>query len=1393
MRLLKYDEHGELGIVSFDDRAVPPYAILSHTWGTDAEEVTFADVITGDGKAKHGYEKIRFCGQQAQRDNLRYFWVDTCCIDKTDKAELSHAIRSMFRWYQNTSKCYVYLPDVSTGGWKFGDVSTESTWEPAFRLSRWFTRGWTLQELLAPSIVEFFSQEGMLLGDSMSLKTLINKITGIPCEVFDGAALSQFTIDERLRWKGNRETKLEEDAWYSLSGILDVEIAPAYSEGAASAFKRLMDEVHKVQRCIQDIRLTDPRDDKKRIEDTKGGLLADSYRWVLGNAIFQQWQQDFHGGLLWVKGDPGKGKTMLLCGIIDELHSSLSKPSLLAYFFCQATDSRINSATAVLRGLLYMLVKQQPSLVSHIRKKHDDAGKALFEDMNAWVALTEVFTDVLRDPGLRTTYLVIDALDECVTDLPKLLDFIAKQSSTSTSMSSSCNKWIVSSRNWPDIEEQLGKAERNVPLSLELNADSVSAAVGIFIQHKVFQLAQQKKYDEQTQDVVLKRLISNANDTFLWVALVCQDLQTTARRNVLKKLGSFPPGLDALYKRMMQQISVSDDAALCKQVLALIGLVYRPITLQELVVLAEQLEGIDDEQELREIISLCGSFLTLRQDVVYFVHQSAKDFLFVEAFDEIFPDGTEAAHRIIVLRSLAILSRTLQRDMYNLEALGAPIENADPPDYNPLAASHYPCVYWVDHLYESKPKFHGKSVSDMQVVSVVDRFIREKYLYWLEGLSLCRSVGKGVFSMARLYSLVQEMKGTDELTELIYDARRFIMYHKGAIESYPLQTYSSALLFSPTGSIIRNIFRYEEPKGVTIEPVISTVWSACLQTLEGHSDIVTSIAFSHDSKLASASSDKTVRIWDVSTGACLQTFAGHIDIVNSITFSHDSTKLVSASSDITVKVWDISSGTFSEISTGHSRCITSIALSHDSSQLVSGSEDCTVKILDMSTSACLHSFAGHSGAVMCVAFSHNSTKLASASADKTIKLWDTSSGMCLQTLTGHDACVKSIVFSHDSMKLASASNDKNIKLWDVGSGMCLQTLIGHSKHVRSVAFSRDSTKLASASYDLTVRLWDANSGVCLQTFKGHRFYVTSVVFSHDTSQLASASNDKTIKLWDVSSSTCIQTFTGHSRSISSISFVHDATRLVSASRDNTVKLWDASSGVCLQTFEGHNGCVTSIAFSHNLAELASASDDDTIKMWDVNSGTCLQTLTGHSSSVRSVAFPHDSTKLVASASSDKTAKLWDTITGACLQTFTGHKRHVNFVGFLNDSTKLGSVSHDMTFKLWDVRSGACLQTLHAGALSYELAYNATNSYLYTKTGPIVLHGAISSRFPATTEPGRSLSLRTSVSSDNIWIQHDGKNILWIPSEYRPSSSANCGTRVGMGTGPGRIWFCSVDF
>jgi hypothetical protein len=490
-----------------------------------------------------------------------------------------------------------------------------------------------------------------------------------------------------------------------------------------------------------------PRLDKERIEATKGGLLKEAYRWVIETSDFQQWRTSQHNRLLWIKGDPGKGKTMLLCGIVDELQNSLAKSALLSYFFCQATDSRINRATTVLRGLIYLLVDQQPSLVSHVQTSYDKAGKALFEDTNAWVALTKIFSSILQDPNLDDTYLIVDALDECVVDLPRLLDFIAQTSSIFTRV-----KWVVSSRNWPEIEKTLDTAIQKQRLCLELNADSVSNAVATFIQTKVYDLTEKNKYKSETRDVIQQHLSLNAHGTFLWVALVCQELSNLSGWKAIQKLKALPPGLDALYQRMLDQIKASEYSELCMNVLAVVSTVYRPITIDELLTLVKMPNGVDSEYEaLAEIIGYCRSFLVIRERTIFFVHQSAKDFLIGKAPQELLLLRVQDVHNIIFSRSLQVMSMTLRRDIYNLRAPGISIDQVEPPNPDPLAAVRYSCLYWVDHLLGSR--ITKDTIKDLKDSGSVYSFLRQYFLYWLEALSLFKSVSEGVVMMRKLENL----------------------------------------------------------------------------------------------------------------------------------------------------------------------------------------------------------------------------------------------------------------------------------------------------------------------------------------------------------------------------------------------------------------------------------------------------------------------------------------------------------------------------------------------------------------------------------------------------------------------------------------------------------------
>ncbi|KAF2253361.1 HET-domain-containing protein [Trematosphaeria pertusa] len=238
MRLLRLDDGPSFSLADFAEDEAPRYAILSHTWGRDGDEVTYKDIVDGTGSAKAGYDKLRFCAAQAKNDRLDYCWIDTCCIDKTSAAELTESINSMFRWYQNAAKCYVFLADVST-------PTSEGDRDSQLRNSRWFTRGWTLQELIAPRCVEFFSQQRERLGDRKSLEKQIHQVTGISVHALRGEPLPHFPTDERMSWAANRSTKRPEDKVYSLLGIFDIHMEAIYGEGEHHAFRRLFRELEK--------------------------------------------------------------------------------------------------------------------------------------------------------------------------------------------------------------------------------------------------------------------------------------------------------------------------------------------------------------------------------------------------------------------------------------------------------------------------------------------------------------------------------------------------------------------------------------------------------------------------------------------------------------------------------------------------------------------------------------------------------------------------------------------------------------------------------------------------------------------------------------------------------------------------------------------------------------------------------------------------------------------------------------------------------------------------------------------------------------------------------------------------------------------------------------------
>jgi hypothetical protein len=505
-------------------------------------------------------------------------------------------------------------------------------------------------------------------------------------------------------------------------------------------------------KCMIDLRGTDPRRDKDRIEELKGGLLAKPCDWVFADACFAQWRNPQSNRPLWIKADSGKGKTMLLCSIINWLQTN--EEATLAYFFCQKSDENLSSSAAVLRGLIYMLAREHDTIRELVQEEYKNAGRSLFWDHNAWYALKEILITVLHREGLGDIVIIVDALDECRTGIHQLLDLVIRLSSKAPRV-----KWIVSSRNESDIEQHFDEYMEDSILRIELGASSEAASFRTYLQSKVDELAEAQCYDKETKMAVKLHLERNANANLHWVTLACQTLERAEKGQAIDTVHRFPPGLENLYLHLLHQVPESFGNTSCQKVLAFAAVVSRPISLAEFSCLA----GIE-ENETAQVVGICHAFLTLQDETVYFVHQSAKDFLLSSSA----PIEIEPTHREIIERSLQAMTSTLERDIYKLKRPGVSIDEFDVPQPDPLASVRYSCIFWADHLVTLASESRGAISELIAEGGPLDLFMRHSFLNWVEALSLLKSYSSGVRSIAGLSSLLEVSGWLHQVSEFIH-------------------------------------------------------------------------------------------------------------------------------------------------------------------------------------------------------------------------------------------------------------------------------------------------------------------------------------------------------------------------------------------------------------------------------------------------------------------------------------------------------------------------------------------------------------------------------------------------------------------------------------------------
>ncbi|KIM25844.1 hypothetical protein M408DRAFT_73786, partial [Serendipita vermifera MAFF 305830] len=1039
--------------------------------------------------------------------------------------------------------------------------------------------------------------------------------------------------------------------------------------------------------------------------------------------------------ILWIKGYPGVGKSAIATSLVSQWQES---GRVHSSFFFRRESADIMTPNALWRSIAYDFSRRDPTIRRHLVNalKTNDT---LPQTSN----IDDLFYQLVQQPLVASeessdtpAIVVIDALDECGGLDGMYSDHRRGLMRTLKSWSSLPGRFrlVVTSRGEHDIEQLFSvTAHYHLEIHAGQKVDAASTEdIRTFLKQELRQIV--ARYSslppdwpgEETTD----KMTEYAAGLFIWIKTFLKLLERGEPRRTLKQLLSRGGGgMASLYTWILNAYFPNPSEEDIEDFQAILGAIIFTKSPLDLTSLASLLSM--DSTSMEYICNGLQSVLDC-DDTLRIHHQSFVDFLVnPDECPPLFRISRERENQNLTMACLRTMETHLRFNICDLKS--SYVRNSDIPNLTSQIEEcipthlRYSSCYWAGHLVDTRP--------DNGVHKSLQDFMNNRFLFWLEVLSLVRQTNTG-WGMLRV--LIDWLQACDQDDSLARDMQEFIAAFASVISQSVPHIYLSALPFAPSNLSVSKEYKKSYQRTFSIHWGGLTSWPATQNLFTGHEGAITCVSFSRDGRrIVSCSEDHTIRVWDAETGeTIIPPLEGHDEMVNAVSFSPDGRRIVSCSDDRTIRVWDAETGeTVMGPLEGHQHCVTAITFSPNGRRIVSGSSDYTIRLWDAETGeTVLGPLEGHTALVTSVSFSPDSRRVVSGSGDKTIRLWDAETGeMVIEPLNGHVNSVTSVSFSPDGKQILSGSYDTTIRVWDVETGKTvIGPLEGHTDVIYSTSFSPDGTRIASGSGDNTIRLWAAETGEMIATpLEGHVEGVYSVAFSPDGRRIVSGSDDNTIRVWDANiGETAIQPLQGHTDVVTSVSFSPDGRRIVSGSADNTVRLWDSQLGESvIEALKGLTGEVNCVSFSLNGEKVVSGSQDGVIRVWDAQTGEpMVGPLVGSDARVNSVSFflddcrvvsgsadgirvwdtktgevvmgplqvrghwinslcvsPDD--KIIVSGADDKAIRMWDARTGAVINTLEGHTEAVQCVSFSPDYRLIASASSDFTIRLWGARTG----------------------------------------------------------------------------------------------------------